>query len=267
VSQPQLEERAVGIQLQVTPRVSPDGMITMEVVATKDGINPNNTVPIISDFQTGTTIDSPVIDTVTAQASVSVRDGQTIVLGGMITQSEGVIERKVPWLGDLPVLGAAFRFDSKTKKRSELLIFLTPRIMKTPEDYEEQKQVETERMAFSMERAEEIAGPLMSIPEPESEKTKIEKPDAEKPEPKPMSRKKAPAEKKSGKKKAGAGGKKTGQLEDDDISRASLTTVGSDDVDTRTFALPKEIEGFEESIPSQPAKISPVRRFFRSLIP
>ena len=142
-----------------------------------------------------------------------------------------------------------------------------PRIMKTPEDYEEQKQVETERMAFSMERAEEIAGPLMSIPEPESDEKTIEQPNAKKPEPKPMPRKKAPAEKKPGKKKAGADGKKTGKLEDDDISRASLTTVGSDDVDTRTFALPTEIEGFEESVPSQPAKISPVRRFFRSLVP
>ena len=164
VSQPQLQERAVGIQLQVTPRVSPDGSITMEVVATKDGINPSRSIPIISDFQTGTTIDSPVIDTVTAQASVSVQDGQTIVLGGMITQSEGTIERKVPWLSDLPVLGTAFRFDSKSKTRSELLIFLTPRIMKTPEDYEEQKQIETERMSFEIEDAEKISGPLFSMP-------------------------------------------------------------------------------------------------------
>ena len=267
VSQPQLQERAVGIQLQVTPRVSPDGSITMEVVATKDGINPTRSIPIISDFQTGTTIDSPVIDTVTAQASVSVQDGQTIVLGGMITQSEGTIERKVPWLSDLPVLGTAFRFDSKTKSRSELLIFLTPRIMKTPEDYEEQKQVEAERMAFSLEKAEEISGPVMSLPEPESEKKANEKPEAKKSEPKPMPRKKAPATEKPQKKTERGDEKKTGQLQDDDISRASMTTIGSDDLDTRNFALPKEIDGFEESVPSRPATMSPVRRFFRSLVP
>ena len=267
VSQPQLQERAVGIQLQVTPRVSPDGSITMEVVATKDGINPSRSIPIISDFQTGTTIDSPVIDTVTAQASVSVQDGQTIVLGGMITQSEGTIERKVPWLADLPVLGTAFRFDSKSKTRSELLIFLTPRIMKTPEDYEEQKQVEAERMAFSMEKAEEINGPVMSLPEPESEKKTNEKPEAKGSQPKPMSRKKAPPATKKPEKKTDPGQKKTGQLEDDDISRASMTTVGSDDLDTKNFALPNEIDGFEESVPTPPATMSPVKRFFKALVP
>ena len=156
VAQPNLEERAVGIQLTVTPRVSPDGTIVMEVVATKDQISPNNVVPVFFDPQTGTTFDSPVIDTATAQASVSVRDGQTIVLGGMITRTEGTVERKVPWLADLPVLGAVFRYDSHTVRRTELLIFLTPRIMKTPADYEEQKQVEAERMSFSVEDAEEI---------------------------------------------------------------------------------------------------------------
>ncbi len=267
VSQPQLQERAVGIQLQVTPRVSPDGSITMEVVATKDGINPSRSIPIISDFQTGTTIDSPVIDTVTAQASVSVQDGQTIVLGGMITQSEGTIERKVPWLADLPVLGTAFRFDSKSKTRSELLIFLTPRIMKTPEDYEEQKQVEAERMAFSLEKAEEINGPVMSLPEPESEKKTNEKPEAKGSQPKPMSRNKVPPATKKPEKKTDPGQKKTGQLEDDDISRASMTTVGSDDLDTKNFALPNEIDGFEESVPAPPATMSPVRRFFKALVP
>ncbi|HIF42242.1 MAG TPA: hypothetical protein EYQ74_14250, partial [Planctomycetes bacterium] len=158
VSQPSLEERAVGIQLTVTPRVSPDGTIVMEVVATKDQISPNNTVPISADPVTGTTFESPVIDTATAQASVSVRDGQTIVLGGMITRTEATTERRVPWLAELPLLGAVFRYDSHTLRRTELLIFLTPRIMKTPADYEEQKQVEAERMSFSLERAEEMHG-------------------------------------------------------------------------------------------------------------
>ncbi|HAB10466.1 MAG TPA: hypothetical protein DCE47_02105, partial [Planctomycetaceae bacterium] len=80
-------------------------------------------------------------------------------------------------------------------------------------------------------------------------------------------RKKAPATEKPQKKTERGDEKKTGQLQDDDISRASMTTIGSDDLDTRNFALPKEIDGFEESVPSRPATMSPVRRFFRSLVP
>jgi hypothetical protein len=139
--------------------------------------------------------------------------------------------------------------------------------MKTPEDYEEQKQVEAERMAFSMEKAEEINGPVMSLPEPESEKKTNEKPEAKGSQPKPMSRNKVPPATKKPEKKTGPGQKKTGQLEDDDISRASMTTVGSDDLDTKNFALPSEIDGFEESVPTPPATMSPVKRFFKALVP
>jgi type II secretory pathway component GspD/PulD (secretin) len=263
VTQPNLEERAVGIQLTVTPRVSPDGTIVMEVVATKDQISPNNSVPIFADPVTGTTFDSPVIDTATAQASVSVRDGQTIVLAGMITRTEGTTERKVPWLADLPLLGAVFRYDSHTLRRTELLIFLTPRIMKTPADYEEQKQVEAERMSFSIERAEAIHGPLFSMP----------KPSAGDGETKTTSPTDAPSESKKPEPKAS--GTDSGDATDKDpsaslsapgntISPASISVVGRDDPDARIFALPNTVDGFEAS---EPVRTSPVKRFFKSLLP
>jgi type II secretory pathway component GspD/PulD (secretin) len=263
VSQPALEERAVGIQLTVTPRVSPDGTIVMEVVATKDQISPNNTVPISADPVTGTTFESPVIDTATAQASVSVRDGQTIVLAGMITRTEGVTERKVPWLADLPLLGAVFRYDYHTIRRTELLIFLTPRIMKSPSDYEEQKQVEAERMSFSIERAEEIHGPLFAMPKPAAGDS----------EPKTTSPTDAPSESKKPEPKSS--GTDSGDAKDKDpsaslpapgniITPASISVVGGDDPDAKIFALPKTVDGFEAS---QPVRTSPVKRFFKSLLP
>ena len=287
VTQPNLEERAVGIQLTVTPRVSPDGTIVMEVVATKDQISPNNVVPVFFDPQTGTTFDSPVIDTATAQASVSVRDGQTIVLGGMITRTEGTVERKVPWLADLPVLGAVFRYDSHTVRRTELLIFLTPRIMKTPADYEEQKQVEAERMSFSVEDAEEIHGPLFSMPEPATEDIKKSKATREKTKtklkPMPQSKDPQPARKpgeKPGEKPAekpgekevprppgGDSGQAAGLSDDRRVSPASMTTIDEADHDARIFALPETIDGFEASVPIELPKPSPIKRFFNSLLP
>lgn len=263
VSQPALEERAVGIQLTVTPRVSPDGTIVMEVVATKDQISPNNTVPISADPVTGTTFESPVIDTATAQASVSVRDGQTIVLGGMITRTEGTTERKVPWLADLPLLGAVFRYDSHTLRRTELLIFLTPRIMKTPADYEEMKQIESERMSFSIERAEEIHGPLFSMPKPaagDSEKKMTSPADA-------ASESKKTEPKSSGTNSGDAKAKDPSASlpgPGNTISPASMSVVGNNDPDARIFALPKPVDGFEAS---QPVQTSPVKQFFKSLLP
>ncbi|GIS62079.1 MAG: hypothetical protein CM1200mP2_43040 [Planctomycetaceae bacterium] len=80
-------------------------------------------------------------------------------------------------------------------------------------------------MAFSMEKGEEINGPVMSLPEPESGKKTNEKPEAKGSQPKPMSRKRPPRDEEP-EKKTDPGQKKTGQLQDDDISRASKTTVG-----------------------------------------
>jgi type II secretory pathway component GspD/PulD (secretin) len=98
-----------------------------------------------------------------------VPNGQTIVIGGMITKSDTSLERKVPWLGDLPVVGRAFRYDSTTVSRTELLIFLTPRIVLSDLDSELIKQVESERLHFIESEAEEIHGPLYSVPQSSSE--------------------------------------------------------------------------------------------------
>jgi type II secretory pathway component GspD/PulD (secretin) len=74
----------------------------------------------------------------------------------------------VPWLGDLPVVGRAFRYDSTTVSRTELLIFLTPRIVLSDLDSELIKQVESERLHFIESEAEEIHGPLYSVPHTEN---------------------------------------------------------------------------------------------------
>ncbi len=147
----------VGITLRVTPRITPTGMIAMNVFADKSSLDPIG-VPI-----NGAT--SPSISQSQAQTTVNVPNGQTIVIGGMITKSDGTDERKVPWLGDLPVVGRAFRYDKTRTQRTELLIFLTPRIVLSDIDSELIKQVESERLHFIESDAEEIHGPLYSVPQ------------------------------------------------------------------------------------------------------
>lgn len=160
---PQIEQQDVGIILRVTPRVTRDGTITMDVYAEKSSLSGGG-VPVFTDATTGNVIESVIIDSAIADTVVSVPNGQTIVIGGMITKSDETLERKVPWLGDLPLLGQLFRYDGTNTTRGELLIFLTPRIIYGDADSELIKQVEAERLHFIESDAEEIHGPLYSVP-------------------------------------------------------------------------------------------------------
>lgn len=160
---PNVIDTQVGIILSVTPRISPTGDIVMEVEAIKSALSGQG-VPIFTDVATGNVTTTPIIDNTRALASVSVPDGQTIVLGGMITKSDDTLQRKVPWLGDIPLLGNLFRYDATDTRRTELLIFLTPRIVRNEADSELIKQVETERLHFLEQEVEAIHGPIYSVP-------------------------------------------------------------------------------------------------------
>jgi type IV pilus assembly protein PilQ len=109
-----------GIVLKVTPTINSDGRISMR-------INPSISQP--SPTITPVAGGAPGIDTRSADTSVIVRNGETIVIGGLIsdTQSEAIF--KVPILGDIPILGYLFKKKSMTRTRMELLIFVTPRIL------------------------------------------------------------------------------------------------------------------------------------------
>lgn len=110
----------VGIVLTVTPHVTKDGYVTMEVSQTAN------------DLQGYTTFNAPIINQRTADTTVSVKDGETIVLGGIIRSTVSSTVSKVPILGDLPILGNLFRNKSKEKQKTELLVFLTPKIVRDP---------------------------------------------------------------------------------------------------------------------------------------
>ncbi len=143
-----VELENVGLILGVTPRISPEGMVVMEIDAEKSEVGPEIDGIPVSISATGEVIRSPRVNITTAQTTVSSASGQTIVIGGLITTSNSTITRRVPWLSDLPVLGNLFRYDGSKNARKELLIILTPHVVRGPSEAEYIKQVEMARMSW-----------------------------------------------------------------------------------------------------------------------
>jgi type II secretory pathway component GspD/PulD (secretin) len=117
----------VGINLSVTPKISPDGFVKMEIGTTNSALS--STPFKISDKTT-----APLINQRRANTSVSVKSGQTILIGGLIETTDDRRVRKTPFFGDIPLIGALFRSTTGTKDRKELLVLLTPQIMVNPRE-------------------------------------------------------------------------------------------------------------------------------------
>lgn len=110
--------KEASLSLEVTPQITPDNRIIMDVKVTKDEAdfaNELNGVPPIKKNE--------------VNANVLVSDGETIVIGGVFSNTQTRAVDKVPFLGDVPFLGRLFRRDTVTDQKSELLVFITPRIM------------------------------------------------------------------------------------------------------------------------------------------
>ena len=110
------------LELTVTPQITPDNNIIMDLTVSKDNVG-----EIISTGGLGGTV--PSIDTRSVETQVLVKDGQTVVLGGIYETERRETISKVPVLGDIPFVGAAFRSKQRTNDKAELLIFVTPRIL------------------------------------------------------------------------------------------------------------------------------------------
>ncbi|HVA66185.1 MAG TPA: type IV pilus secretin PilQ [Elusimicrobiota bacterium] len=110
-----------GIQLTVTPLINADGRITLT-------INPNVSQPSATASANAAT-GAPALDTRSAQTTVMVKNGDTVVIGGLIQDSVTNDISKIPLLGDIPILGWLFKSTHKVHNRNELLIFVTPTIM------------------------------------------------------------------------------------------------------------------------------------------
>ena len=144
-----IELEDVGLILGVTPRISPDGMVVMEVDAEKSEIGRVEDGIPVSVSTEGTVVRSPRVNVTRAQTTVSAASGQTIVIGGLITNGERSITRRVPWLSEIPVLGEMFKYDGFESERRELLIILTPRVIRNRDQAEHLKQLEMARISWS----------------------------------------------------------------------------------------------------------------------
>ena len=116
----------IGIILNVTPHINPDGLVIMDVsseISTLTG----TTVPISE------TVNAPVFAKRFAESRVAILDGQTLVIGGLMEDRKTENVRKVPLLGNIPILGWFFRRTVTEKTKTELLIFLTPHVAQVPQ--------------------------------------------------------------------------------------------------------------------------------------
>jgi type II secretory pathway component GspD/PulD (secretin) len=138
----------VGIILRVRPRISPDGLVVMEVYANKSEVGAEIEGIPISISNDGTVLRAPRIDNTEAQTTISATSGQTVVLSGLLTKRSLDVHRRVPLIADIPLIGDLFRYDAVSEQRTELLIILTPRIVRDHLDAEMIKQVESSRMSW-----------------------------------------------------------------------------------------------------------------------
>lgn len=110
------------LSLKVTPQVTPDNRIILDLNVKKDSVG--------QVIVGGAGQQVPSIDTREITTSVIVNDGQTVVLGGILETERRETEKKVPYLGDIPVLGYLFKTTGRTNNKDELLIFVTPKILR-----------------------------------------------------------------------------------------------------------------------------------------
>lgn len=165
VISPQLTLTPTGISMQVLPRINQEGNVVIQLFAFRSQLS-RETVNVTTDSR-GQPVGQRIIDISRVTSTVLVPSNSTIVIGGMINSRDESSTRKAPLLGDIPVLGQLFRFDSRSTIRSELLIFLTPRIVEGAEAEECLKEIEMGRIHFIESEAEAMHGPLRAIPAPD----------------------------------------------------------------------------------------------------
>lgn len=120
------ERRDVGLTLKVRPQITEGGVVRVQIYQEASSVQAGS-----ANNPAG-----PITNKRALESSVLVDDGATIVLGGLIEDSFGADNEKVPGLGDLPLLGNLFRYDNRTRKKTNLMIFLRPHIVREGRDYQ-----------------------------------------------------------------------------------------------------------------------------------
>ena len=152
--------------LKVTPHIHPDGYVSMTIDQTIDDVG-TETFEISEDFN------PQVILRRIAKTQLRIKDGQTVCLGGFISDSIIDTEKKVPILGDIPLVGQLFKYTSRGRIKNELIIFITPHILETPMEMlrmtNEKRQASDSQFRKNdqnneLELQEHLAGPRYAEP-------------------------------------------------------------------------------------------------------
>ncbi|MBI3768007.1 MAG: type II secretion system secretin GspD [Deltaproteobacteria bacterium] len=149
-----IEREDVGITLRLTPQISEGAIVRMALFEEVSALVPNSLLDANAVGPT-TTVRS-------ASTTITVKDSQTVVIGGLISDSITATESKVPFLGDVPVIGNFFKKTNSQKNKINLLIFLTPHIIKNEADAATVSTTERDRFRSMMERS----GTPQRIPDP-----------------------------------------------------------------------------------------------------
>ncbi len=139
------EYKDVGITLEITPHISQDGFVRLEI---------NSEFTKLIEDVTAPSTDTPTTAKRQAETIVSMNSGSTVVIGGLIRDDKTTIEKKIPLLGDLPLVGGLFRYQKDQLQKTNLLIFITPYILSSQEDLEQITEKKRQEMAPALEELE-----------------------------------------------------------------------------------------------------------------
>jgi general secretion pathway protein D len=120
-----INQLQIGVTLEVTPLINPDGLVVMDIHTKIDSFEGNVTIQNVGDV--------PITSEKDASSKISVRDHDTIILGGLIETDKNKNASGVPLLMDIPVLGNLFRSSHADETRSELIVLIQPTVLPTPE--------------------------------------------------------------------------------------------------------------------------------------
>ncbi len=146
-----VEYISTGVVLRITPRISPEGRVLMRV-------EPQISSPSASNISLGNGVTATPIDTQTVETTVQASSGETVVLGGLIRKSDVKLENKIPWFGDLPWVGAAFRYRTQQSERRELIFIMTPHIIRSEADMARVVSEAAKNMSWDLKQVDKIHG-------------------------------------------------------------------------------------------------------------
>jgi general secretion pathway protein D len=140
-----IERHDVGITLRITPQITGDDFVRLVVFEEVSDIDPTVTAAVGDPNLVG-----PTTSIRSASTAIAARDGQTVVIGGLLSDKVLASEQRVPWLGRIPVLGAFFRRNDQLRLKTNLLVFLTPHIIGSDAVMADNSVRERERMRAAL---------------------------------------------------------------------------------------------------------------------